>query len=310
MERKIFGVFAAAITPLKADFSPDFDAIPILLEFLANRGCHGALMLGTTGEGPSFSVEERITIYKTVREFKQGHPDFRLLAGTGTPSLTETIYLTRQAFDNNFDGVVVLPPYYFRKVDDQGLFSWFSEVIRQAVPPVGILLGYHIPPVTGVGFSLQLLEKLKESFPGQFAGIKDSSANLDYACMLGKYFGDDLLVMNGNDRLFIQALDQHASGCITALANLYSPELRRIWDEYQMKGDPAPTQERVNALRSILEANGPFSSIIKSMLFRQHDFPLWTVRPPLLPAGKEVSDIAFHAFSSFEQNVGRHSKSP
>jgi 4-hydroxy-tetrahydrodipicolinate synthase len=297
MDRDINGVFAASVTPLKEDFSPDLDAIPGLLEFLANRGCHGALMLGTTGEGPSFSVDERISIYGSVREFKQNHPRFRLLAGTGTPSLTETIHLTRQAFAFGFDGVVVLPPYYYHKVDEQGLFAWFSQVIRKAVPEGGILLGYHIPPVTGMGFSLHMLEKLRKAFPDQFAGIKDSSSNMEFARLLGKHFGKDLLVMNGNDRLFTQALEQKASGCITALANLYSPELRRIWDEYHKNGDPAPTQERVKTLRSILEANAPFPAIIKSMLSRQHNFPFWTVRPPLMPANKEVIEEVFRDFS-------------
>jgi 4-hydroxy-tetrahydrodipicolinate synthase len=104
------GVYAAAVTPLKPDFSPDADAIPHLLGFLAGRGCHGALMLGTTGEGPSFSPAERDGIWRAAMRVRQEHPDFRLLAGTGTPSLTETIDLTRLAFELGFDGVVTLPP--------------------------------------------------------------------------------------------------------------------------------------------------------------------------------------------------------
>src|SRR5512143_3179954 len=97
------GVYAAAVTPLKADFSPDVDAIPPFLSFLAGRGCHGALILGTTGEGPSFSPAERETIWRAAVKVRQQHPEFRLLAGTGTPSLTETIDLTRMAFDIVFD---------------------------------------------------------------------------------------------------------------------------------------------------------------------------------------------------------------
>ena len=146
------GVFAAAVTPLKADFSPDLEGIPPLLGFLAGRGCHGILLLGTTGEGPSFSPEERLQILRTglrVREMERG---CKLLAGTGTPSLTETIALTRSAFDLGYDGVVVLPPYYFRKATDEGLFHYFSELIHKAVPTDGFLLGYHIPGTAGIGF--------------------------------------------------------------------------------------------------------------------------------------------------------------
>ena len=133
----ISGVYAAAITPLKDDFSPDLDAIPEYLSYLANNGCHGALMLGTTGEGPSFNEPERLDILKAALEIKNDFPNFSLLAGTGTPSLEETILLTKSAFDNGFDGVVVLPPYYFHQATDNGLFTWYQELINRSVPQDG-----------------------------------------------------------------------------------------------------------------------------------------------------------------------------
>ena len=147
------GVYAAAISPLKADASSfDFEAAPALLHFLASRGCHGVLLFGTTGEGPSFSPREREAFMRSVRVVRNQLRGFKLLVGTGTPSLTETIELTKLAFDLNYDGVVVLPPYYFRKATDDGLFQWFSELIEKAVPQGKHLLGYHIPAMTGVGF--------------------------------------------------------------------------------------------------------------------------------------------------------------
>jgi len=93
------GIFAAAITPLRSDFSPDLSVLPLYLDFLAQRGCHGALLLGTTGEGPSFSPEQRRDVFRAALKVRQEHPEFRLLAGTGTPSLDETSALTRSAFD-------------------------------------------------------------------------------------------------------------------------------------------------------------------------------------------------------------------
>jgi 4-hydroxy-tetrahydrodipicolinate synthase len=297
MKHELKGVYAAAVTPMRKDYSPDLKAIPGLLEFLDQRGCHGALLLGTTGEGPSFSFDERNSILKAACEYKVNNPDFQLLAGTGTPSLTETISLTREAFSMGFDGVVVLPPYYFRKVNDQGLFAWFSEVLRRAVPEGGRLLGYHIPPVTGISFSLDLLEQLKEAFPGKFAGIKDSSADPGFARSLGVRFGDDLLVLNGNDRLFSLALESHAAGCITALANLYSPELRKIWDEIDQQHAIDKKQERIDLLRSVLDNYSPYPPMLKAMLARQHGFPSWFVRPPLMPINKEVTEMAFQEFS-------------
>ena len=112
------------------------------------------VLFGTTGEGPSFSPSEREALMRALSESRQVMPGFRLLAGTGTPSLSETIDLTKLAFDLGYVGVLVLPPYYFRNAADNGLFAWFSEVIRKAVPSNGYLLGYHFPSVAGIGFSI------------------------------------------------------------------------------------------------------------------------------------------------------------
>ncbi len=142
------------------------------MSFLAGRGCHGIVLFGTTGEGPSFSPTERETLMRAACEARKAMPGFRLIAGTGTPSLSETIDLTRLAFDLGYDAVLVVPPYYFRKATDQGLFTWFSEVITKAVPSNGYLLGYHFPNVAGIGLSIDLLARLKDAFPTQFAGSK------------------------------------------------------------------------------------------------------------------------------------------
>ncbi len=136
-------------------------------------------------------------IFRAALAVHETHPDFRLLAGTGTPSLSETVHLTRADFDLGCDGVVVLPPYFFRKVSDEGLFAFFSHLIRRAVPSDGCLLGYHIPSLTGVGFSIDLLTHLKKTFPRQFTGIKDSSHEAGFAHTLGARFGSDLLVLTG-----------------------------------------------------------------------------------------------------------------
>ena len=135
------GVYAAAVTPLKDASTLDLEAVPVLLRFLAAGGCHGALLFGTTGEGPSFSPKEREILMRSARVYRQQLPGFKLLAGTGTPSLSESVELTKLAFDLGYDGVVVLPPYYFRKATDEGLFNWFSELIKKSVPTKGHLLG-------------------------------------------------------------------------------------------------------------------------------------------------------------------------
>jgi 4-hydroxy-tetrahydrodipicolinate synthase len=276
------GVYAAALTPLTPAFALDLESLPAFLGFLADRGCHGALLFGTTGEGPSFSPEEREAMLEAALKVRQTHPDFRLLAGTGTPSLTETIALTKTAFELGYDGVLTLPPYFFRKAGDQGLFNWFSQIMGTAVPSDGVLLGYHIPGTTGIGFSLDLLKRLKDAFPVRFAGLKDSSHDPDLARALGETFGADLVVFNGTDSYLQLALENGAAGGITAPANIISPDLRAVYDAFVGGGDPAPAQARVTAVREILEHYLPFPPILKALLHKQHRFPRWPVRPPLV----------------------------
>ncbi len=292
------GVYAAAVTPLKADASSfDFETAPALLHFLASRGCHGVLLFGTTGEGPSFSPKEREALMRSIRVVRNQLRGFKLLVGTGTPSLTETIELTKLAFELNFDGVVVLPPYYFRKATDDGLFNWFSELIEKAVPQGKHLLGYHIPAMTGVGFSLDLLERLKTKFPNQFAGIKDSSHDEAFATAVGQRFGKELFVLNGTDSYFHHALKNNAQGAITAPANLISDNLRQVWDLYQDGKDPTEAQARVAKQRHILEKYMPFPPILKALLYKLYEFPKWAVKPPLEEMDKEKLEEALKEFS-------------
>lgn len=295
------GVYAAAITPLKPNSTPDPEPLPAYLSFLADRGCHGALIFGTTGEGPSFSPSERELVWQAALKIRETHPNFRLLAGTGTPSLQETIELTKTAFDLGYDGVVVLPPYYFRSASDDGLFKWFSELIQQAVPIDGYLLGYHFPGVAGIGFTLELLKRLKDGFPVQFAGIKDSSHDPALANMLGQTFGTDLAVFTGTDSYLAMALQNQASGCITAPANLLSPGLRAIYDAFNNDEDLSETQARVTRKRQILEQFMPFPPLLKALAARQYDFPRWPVRPPLVETPDELVERASRELDALDE---------
>lgn len=290
------GVYAASVTPLRDDLSLDLESVPALLKFFASRGCHGALFFGTTGEGPSFSPSERETLLRSVRAYRNIVPGFRLLAGTGTPSLSETIDLTKLAFDLGYDGVVVLPPYYFRKATDNGLFNWFSEVIKKAVPPDKYLLGYHFPNVAGIGFSIELLARLKDAFPVQFAGIKDSSHDIDLAQSLGKKFGEDLVVLTGTDSYLQLAMQNKAAGCITAPANLISPDLREVWDGMMKGSDISQAQARVTEQRHVLEKYPPFPPTLKALLHRMHKLPRWAVKPPLENISVELEEKALEEF--------------
>ncbi|MEI6289196.1 MAG: dihydrodipicolinate synthase family protein [Chloroflexota bacterium] len=289
-QHPLAGIYAAALTPFRQDYSVDLDQINPFLNHLASRDCHGALLFGTTGEGPSLGVQERFSAIREAVKVRKTFPEFKLLAGTGTPSLEETIEITRNAFELGCEGVVVLPPYYFRKVSDEGLFNWFAQVIQRAVPEGGYLLGYHIPAQSGVPLSMDLLARLKEAFPEKFAGIKDSSGDPDHAAALGKRFGSELLVLNGYDGLLLHALEHSAGGAITAMANLYSPLLDQVWDIFSQDGDALEAQDELNKRRLILDKYMPFPPILKAVLPEMRGFSRWELRPPLLSLPDFVRD--------------------
>ncbi|HSL44821.1 MAG TPA: dihydrodipicolinate synthase family protein [Anaerolineales bacterium] len=300
LQHPLAGVYAAAVTPINLDSTLDLESIPVLFRFLAGRGCHGVVLFGTTGEGPSFSPKERETLMRAACEVRESMPGFRVIAGTGTPSLSESIDLTKLAFDLGLDGVLVVPPYYFRKATDNGLFLWFSELIQKAVPSSGYVLGYHFPNVAGIGFSIELLARLKDAYPVQFAGIKDSSHDADLARNLGETFGSDLVVLTGTDSYLQLAMQNKAAGCITAPANILSPDLREVWNFINEGKDPAETLERVKKQRGILEKYPPFPPTLKALLHRVHGLPRWTVRPPLEPIAVEVEEQLVQEFETLK----------
>jgi 4-hydroxy-tetrahydrodipicolinate synthase len=294
------GIYAAALTPLRDDLTLAPEPVVSFLNHLAALGAHGALLFGTTGEGPSFSAPERRDTLLAALGVRQTHPDFRLLAGTGSPSLDESITLTHAAFDFGYDGVVVLPPYYFRKVTDDGLFRWYDTILRKAVPEGGYLLGYHIPTTSGVPLSLDLLARLKDAHPQKFAGIKDSSSDPAHAVNLGKRFGKDLLVFSGNDGLILHALEHHAAGAITALANIYADLLRQVWNIYKQNGDAIEVQEALDKRRKVLDRYSPFPPILKALVTRKFGLPRWPVKPPLLDVSDEIIQQAWQELSALD----------
>jgi 4-hydroxy-tetrahydrodipicolinate synthase len=289
------GVYVAAVTPLKEDYSPDLEAIPRLLKFYAERDCHGALLLGTTGEGPSFSPEERKDIWGAATKIREEHPEFRLMAGTGSPSLEETAAYNKLAFELGFDAVVTLPPFYFRTASEDGLFTWFSQIINRSVPGDGWLLGYHFPKVSGVPLSASLLKRLRDAYPEQFGGLKDSSGELAHAKTMVDEL-EDRLVLVGNDSLMTENLAYGGSGCITALANLVSPDLRQIWDTFALGEPDAEAQQRVDSARELLNPLTPFAASLKGLLPKLTSLPQWAVKPPLMPFAEEALEEAAQSF--------------
>ena len=176
-EFSLRGVFAPTLTPVSADLSID---LPAYIEFcnrLLEGGCHGLVLFGTNSEATSFSAGERMAAVDAVIE--AGIPASRLVVGTGAASIVEAADLTRHAVQAGCRGVLTLPPYYYPGVSEEGLFRSFAAVLDRVDDERLRMYFYHIPQVSGIPLSPSLLTRLAEAYPGQAAGVKDSSGDVN-----------------------------------------------------------------------------------------------------------------------------------
>ncbi|PWK66446.1 dihydrodipicolinate synthase family protein [Aminobacter sp. AP02] len=168
----ITGVFSAAATPINADLSPDHALLAKHCQRLLDEGCHGVALLGTTGEANSFSLGERKAMLESV--VKAGVAANKLMPGTGVAAIPETIELTRHALSVGIDKVVMLPPFYYKGVSDDGLFDTYACILEGIADDRLKVVLYHIPQVSGIALSVELVGRLVEAFPKTVVGIKES----------------------------------------------------------------------------------------------------------------------------------------
>lgn len=273
------GVVPAVVTPLNSNDKPDLEALQKHIGVLIDEGSHGILLLGTTGEGPSMGMAEREAILETGLAVAR---DNFVMVGTGTASLSDTITLTRRAYELGADVTVILPPFYYKNVTVRGVLDYFRRLFAEAVPDDGLVMVYHIPQVTQVPITFSLLEELVSVSGGRLVGVKDSSGDLEHAKELCRRF-PDLNIFVGSDRLLLAGLQVGADGCITAGANVLGPLAVDVYRAYST-GDPAdPLQERLTAARLVFERYQSFPAALKSLLALRYGGDSWNVRPPLAP---------------------------
>ena len=176
-QKRIEGVLSPVITPFKRDLSPDADRFVKHCSWLMKSGCAGLAVFGTNSEANSMSVDEKLELLDAL--VKGGVPAASLMPGTGHCALTDSVKMTREAVRMGCGGVLMLPPFYYKGVSDEGLFRNFSEIIERVGDERLRLYLYHIPPVSNVGITLKLIEMLLARYPGIVAGAKDSSGDWD-----------------------------------------------------------------------------------------------------------------------------------
>ena len=273
------GIFAAAATPLKPDLTIDEERLVSHCRWLLSEGgCDGVNLLGTTGEATNFPLEQRIGAMRAIAE--SGLPLERFMVGTGAAAMEDAIKLTRTARDLGFAGALLLPPFYYKDISEEGLELFVSTVIERACGgDLGLYL-YHIPKMSAVPYTMQLVKSLAARFPGVLAGIKDSSGDADHAKALVEEV-PSISVFPGSEAILAQVPEAGFAGCISATTNVTGAIVSKGWGARGTE-DGRATLQAALTIRRTIEAFPPIPSV-KWLLAELHHEGGWRrVCPPLM----------------------------
>jgi 4-hydroxy-tetrahydrodipicolinate synthase len=273
------GVRTPLLTPFNDDLSIATDLFVEHGQRLLDEGCAGLVPFGTTGEALSVGIDERIEAVRALVD--SGIDPGCMMPGTGVSNLVDTARLSKACLDMGCSAVMVLPPFYYKNVSDEGLFRYFEELITRIGADARIYL-YHIPPIAIVGISVDLVIRLREAFPEQIVGIKDSSGDWDNTReLLGI---DGLVVYPGSELRLIDALELGAPGCISATANTNAAAIAAVIRAHA-EGDVDRAiglhAEVVRYRIALLEKYAPIPAQKRLLAMRSGDTRWANVRPPL-----------------------------
>lgn len=267
------GVIAAVPTPVTPEGDPDIARFLRHASWALANGCDALNMLGTTGEANSFSADQRKEVMSAAAA---GLDTSRLMVGTGTPDIATTIALTGYAYELGFAAALVLPPYYYKGVSDDGLFAWFERLILATRERSGPIYLYNFPQLTGVPFSVEFARRLKTAFPDRIAGAKDSSGDLAYASRLAEILDFD--VFPSSETSIAKAASEGYAGCISASVSVTAPLVGRFWADPQNGALAAEVAEARAAIAAY-----PLVSSVKHLTAVIHGDPSFErVLPPHL----------------------------
>ena len=285
----VCGVWSAILTPLTPDLSIDYARLAEHAKFLLEQGCHGIGLFGTTGEANSFSLNERMNGLESI--LKSGTSADRIMVGTGCCALPDTVALTKHAITNGIKRILLLPPFYYKNVKDEGLFNSFSEVIEQTQSNALELYLYHFPAMSQIPISTDLIARLCEAFPKIIAGVKDSSGDLNHNLELASQF-PELSILPGNEAHLLAGLEQGCAGVISATANANSQGIRNVFDSWLNGGAEAiDLQKHAFAIREVF-GHHPLVPALKQYTSWQSSDDNWLrIRPPLTNLAMEDIEI-------------------
>ena len=272
-DSKLEGVIAAIATAVETGGMPDCERSTALARFLLANGCDGLNVLGTTGEATSFSADQRMAVMSAYRA--AGLPMDRLMVGTGAAALADAIALTRHAAELGFAGALVLPPFYYKGVPDEGLIAYIETIVKAtAATPIPLYL-YHFPAQSGLPWHVGLIKRMLEANGDRIAGLKDSSGDMAYAREVADV-AEGFKVFPSTEAALMEAREGTFAGCISATANLNADLCAQAW----RTGDAAALEDAV-AIRKLFDGRQLVPGV-KALLAHIHGDPTWAwVQPPL-----------------------------
>jgi 4-hydroxy-tetrahydrodipicolinate synthase len=275
---RLRGVLAPVVTPFTRDLRPDPERFIAHCRWLLGQNC-GLAVFGTNSEANSLAVEERIALLEAL--LAADLDPARMMPGTGCCALTDSVRLTAHAVKAGCAGVLMLPPFYYKDVTDDGLYRHFAEVVERVGDARLRIYLYHIPPVAVVGITPKLVERLLKRYPSTIAGMKDSSGDWHHTkAILDAFATSGFDVFPGSEPFLLAGMRHGAAGCISATANVNPAAIDRLYHEWR-SADADRHQEALNTVRKTV---GQYVMIpaLKQVIAHYANDPEWvTVRPPL-----------------------------
>jgi 4-hydroxy-tetrahydrodipicolinate synthase len=276
---RVRGVLSPVVTPFDRDLRPDGQRLARHCRWLLDNNV-GLAIFGTNSEANSLSVAEKMALLDTLVE--AGVPTGRMMPGTGCCSLSDSVELTRHAVDLGCAGVLMLPPFYYKGVADEGLYRNFAEVIEQVGDERLRIYLYHIPPVAQVPISLALIERLLKAYPGTIAGVKDSSGDWGNTnAMLEQFQPQGFDVFAGSETFLLATLRGGGGGCISATANVNPGPIAHLASTWEQP-DADAQQAALDAVRSIFQGYVMIPALKAAIGHYTNDAQWNRVRPPLV----------------------------
>ena len=271
------GVFTAALTPLNEDLSVNYELLVQHCQNLLDQGSNGLALLGTTGEANSFSLSERKQILE--KTLAGGIPANKLMVGTGCCALPDTIELSKHALSMGVNGLLVLPPFYYKQVADSGLMHYFEDFIDGVNDDRMRMYLYHFPKMSGLPFSIPFIQQLRSTYPGMITGIKDSSGDVEnMRQMIAEIPG--FKVFAGTEKYLLDVLRAGGAGCISATANATISLAAQLYAKWKAGEEVESLNAHMVKVRTAFEGL-PFTGALKSYLAQEQQNKSWLhVRPP------------------------------